>query len=283
MNNKLANDKKFYQKKLYIKVRELFVNKKYNSLIKEATNYLELFPNDVNVRFMRAKTYRKLEMFDEAINDLKYNLALDDNSHSITELYFIYYHLNKYEEAIELLPDIYSKRCINAYSVSISELVMKLQLGIEIKVKKDAKCDYIRSQIFNYSTTASLSHIQQSHITEIAENTSSFNEGINLDYLFNLIRNNLKIGKKANVDEMLEIYYFGISNIGQFNNESCNFVKVVVIPNTDNIITIYPTNSVDVNYISMIDVDYNKLFNKKEEKVKRLSQIDKFNSRLKRV
>ena len=77
---------------------------------------------------------------------------------------------------------------------------------------------------------------------------------------------------------MLEIYYFGVSNIGYINNINCNFIKVVVIPNTNNIISMYPTNEVDYNYISNLNIDYDKLF-ERNNKVKTISRIDKFNKR----
>lgn len=269
---------KHERKNMYIRIKKLFKDKKYSSYEKEATKYLEKYPNDVIVRFMRARAYRKLNRFDEAIEDLKYNLRLEDNDHSLLELYFIYYYLNRYEEAIELLPLLYQNRPINAYSVSISELVMKKQLGIDVKVRKGEKCDYIRSQIFNYSTDLALSHLDK-HINRSEENISYFNENININALFNLVRKNIKNSKKVNTEEILEIHYLGISNVGTFNNEPCNYLKVVVVPNTTNIISMYPTNNVDYNYVSNIEFEHNELFNKTEEKVKRMSKIDKFNKR----
>lgn len=280
MNRKIYNDEKFYQKKQYIKIRNLFSERKYNSVIKEATNYLDIYPNDKNIRFMRAKSYRFLEIFDNAINDLKYNLQDKDDTYSLTELYFIYYYLNMYKEAMDLLPLLYEKRCINAYSVSISELVMKKQLGIDIRLRKDVNCDYIRTQIFNYSSYMALNHIQENHIN--TEEHSCFNKDIDLNYLFKTVREEVKNSKKVNTEEVLEIHYFGVSNIGYINNNICNFIKVVVIPNTNNVINIYPIFAVNCDYTSNLNCDYSKLF-KKEEKVKSLSQIDKFNKRYRKV
>lgn len=273
---------KYERKVMYMRIKKLYKDKKYSSYEKEASKYLEKYPNDVIVRFMRARSYRKLNRFDEAIEDLKYNLTLEDNDHSLLELYFIYYYLNRYEEALELLPLLYERRPINAYSVSISELIMKKQLGIDIKVRKGDKCDYIRSQIFNYSTDLALSHLEK-HINTTEESISRFNDELNLNILFNLVRQNIKNSKKVNTEEILEIHYFGIANVGYFNNQPCNFIKVVVVPNTNNIISMYPTNDVDYNYVSNIEFDYNELFNKQEGKLKRLSKIDKFNNRYKRV
>ena len=60
--------------------------------------------------------------------------------------------------------------------------------------------------------------------------------------------------------------------------DSCNYLRVVVVPNTNDIITIYPTTTAPKDYITNINIDYSKLF-KEEEKVKKLSQIDKFNKK----
>lgn len=267
------------QRILYLNIKKLYMNKNYESLESKATKYLEKEPNDVKVRFMRAKAYRFLNRFDEAIEDLKYNLMLENNNHSLTELYYIYYHLNMYREALEILPLVYKNQCIKNYSLSISELVMKTQLGIPIRVKKDD--NYVKSQIFNYSTKEAIEHIKQ-HLKESEYVQSIYNENINIDYLFNLVRNAVKDSKKANINELLEVYFFGISNIGYCNDIPCNFIKVVVIPNTNNIITMYPTNDVDYNYTCNIECDYDKLF-KNQEKVKKISQIEKFNNRYKRV
>ena len=86
-----SHDEKEKQRLMYFRIRDLYKNKKYKSFEKEATKYLNKYPEDILVRFMRAKTYRKLNKFDEAINDLKINLKYDNNDHSLTELFYIYY------------------------------------------------------------------------------------------------------------------------------------------------------------------------------------------------
>ena len=179
MYRKLTAQDRFYQKETYIKIRDLFKDGKNKAVVKKATEYLELFPDDIHVRFMRSKCYRNLEMFDEAINDLKYNLNLELNEHSLASLYFIYYYLNRYEDALNLLLLIYETRCINAHSVSISELVMKKQLGMEVKVKDSVYNDYIKRQVLNYNEKEALNKVS-SRETQISKNVSVFNDNINL-------------------------------------------------------------------------------------------------------
>lgn len=265
------------QKDLYLRIKELYVNKKYSTVEKESTKYLDRYPNDINVRFMRARSYRKLGKFKDAIKDLNYILKFGYNDHSILELYFVYYYLNMYKEALELLPILYEKKAMKSYSVSISELVMKKQLGLEIKLKKGSRCDYIRGQILDYSTKETISHLDK-HINPTEDNISCFNEGIDIKYLFDVVRYNLDSTKKVNTEEVMDIYYFGISNIGTFKGEICNFIKVIVVPNTKNIISMYPTNNVDYNSVTNLDIEYDKLF-KRDNKVKTMSRIDKFNKK----
>lgn len=262
------NTKNYLRHKL-IKIKDLYVNKKYDALIKETTIYLNISPNELNVRFMRAKAYRYKGMFNEAIEDLKYNLTLNENAHSIVELYYIYYFLNMYEEALELLPDLYKNKYINATSLAVSEAVMKKKLGIPFKTRSN----YAISQINNFSKEMTIEHIINSHQKEL-EGKSQFHSNVDINYLFNIVTENLKNSKKANTEEMLEVHYFAVSNIGIYNSV-CNFIKVVVIPNTNNILSIYPVDNIFDSEFINLDYDRSILF-KEDNKVKSLSRIDKF-------
>lgn len=279
MNNYYDMSKK---RSMYLKIKNLYKDKKYGTVEREATKFLEQYPNDVLIRFMRAKSYRKLNRFDEALYDLEYNLNIDTGDHTITELFFLYYYLNMYEEALKILPSVYKRKSINAHSLVIAEIIMKIQLGKELNIKINSDCNYIIRQIYNYNSDITLEHIRNNH-TQTNENECCFDKNVDLDYLFELVKNNLKNENKVNKAEILEIHYIGISNVGYINNDICNYIKVVVTPNTTNILNIYPINEVDYNYVYNIECDYNKLFNNKKDKTKKLTQIDKFNNRYKRV
>jgi len=276
-NNKMRIE----QTNRYKQILNLFKENKYDRVIKEATKYLELTPNNVQVRFMRAKSYRALEQFEEAITDLLYNKKIDNNYHSITELYYIYYYLNMYDKALELLPTMYSINTMNRYSLALSEFVMKTSMGIDMKFM-EYRDEYIKNQIRNYDKEKTIIHISE-HIKENKDKTI-FNENINLEYLLDIVKNNINSSKKANINEILEVHYFLIHNIGHNQNgNSCNYIKVVVIPNTNKIISMYPVDKSKGNNDNILECDYDKLFNKNEQvKVKTISRIDKFNQRYKR-
>ena len=265
------------RKKWYLKIQKLFVTIKNSALIKESSEYLYLFPNDIDVRLMRAKVYRKTNEYEKAINDFKYILNIKKEENALANLYFLYYYLYMYKEALELLPLLYETRCINPYSLAITELVIKKQLGLDTNFKRGARCDYLKEQIVDYKEGRAINHIQ-GHFIYVDEKKSCFNENVNLNYLFNLIKNNIDNKNKGNFNETLEIYYFGVSNVGYVDNTTCNYIKVVVVPNTNNIVNMYPVNTLDYKYISNIDIDYEKLF--KSEKTKTMSsRIDKFNKK----
>lgn len=269
------------QKERYSQILKCFLGKKYEKLIKEASDFLQIEPNNLKVRFMRAKAFRFLGLFNEAISDLKYNINIEKNPHSLTELYFLYYHLNMYKEALELLPVMYEIKTIRPHSLIISELIMKQYLGIDTKVCEGLECDYIINQIKNYNLNEAIDHVKN-HV-DSKEDKSVFAEGLNVEYLVECIVNDINNSNKANIEEMLEVHYFLVPNIGySIYNNKCDYVKVVVVPNTSNIITAYPEDVIPSNYNSnILKCDYNKLFNL-TKKEKTMSRIDKFNKRYNR-
>jgi len=249
-----------------------------NAFLKHADLYLEIYPDDIDIRYKKATMYRRIGKFEEAINELKYSLNVKFDTDCLVYLFFIYYHLNMYKEALELVPLLYEKGGITPYSVSVAELVMKKQLDIPIKVKKGTRGDYIRSQIFNYSSSLALTHIQD-HLYD-DEQESKFNDKIDLGYLLTTVRNNIDNSKKLNINEVLEVHCFAVPNIGYINDTGCNYIKVVVVPNTNNVITMYPTNTVINNQAEILEYDHSLLFRQEEkEKTKRISRIDRFKSR----
>ena len=76
----------------------------------------------------------------------------------------------------------------------------------------------------------------------------------------------------------MEIYCFAVSGIGYDENSICNYVKVVVCPNTNNIVAMYPFAYIEKENIKPLDCDMDRLF-KREVKEKINSRIDKFNKR----
>ena len=280
----------------YSKIREIFYQGKFNLYIKLSTEFLEKKPNDISVRFMRAKSYRYTGNFAAAIDDLEHNFKVLENlkfnkskylekvKHTIVEYFSICYYLNKYEEAMKLLPILYENRFIKPISLYLMETIMRKQLGLPSLNHRIEKDEYIRNQVNQYDEIRALKHVLEHTQDEIdTDYKSKFTDNIDLNYLFETIKSNIKHENKVNCSEVLEIHYFAISNIGMLKNNSCNYIKVGVIPNTTDIISVYPVIDIANAIPQYLDCDRNKLFIKQEQKVKGTSQRDKFYNRYKRV
>lgn len=268
---------------IYKLISKLYENRRYKEVIDKVNKYVNIgFENDAyahNLRFLRAKSLRYLGNFEDAIKELKELSVIEkDRSYSKLELFYIYYFLNRYEDAIKLLPELYliETKHVSNHTLLIAELVMKKQLGMKVVFKRGTKSDYVKEQIINFNEEKALEHIKSHKIHEDAYvEHSRFNDNVNLDYLIECVKRDLKGNKKANIIDILEIHYFAVPGIGYDTNNLCNYIKVVVVPNTTNIISLYPYTYIEVDDISLLNCDLNKLFNRE----KNTSRIDRFNNR----
>lgn len=260
---------------LYLDIKDLNARGKHKDVIKYADRYLKL--NDSNlirgrkVRFMKARALRFLERYEEAIEILKEGMK--EEMFFGSELFFLYYFLNRYEEAMELLPLIYEyeNKTIKNYSISIMELVMKKQLGLDSTYKKGTHGDSIKEQIVNYNEQKAIEHIKAHSYNSVNDNNveSYFHKNVDIDYLIECVKENLKTSKKANKNENLEVHYFLLPNIGMYEDYICNYIKVILVPNTYNIVSMYPSSYMENDEVPILNCDFDILFSKKQ-KVKSL-------------
>lgn len=267
--------KKDRYSELYLDIKDLNARGRHKDVIKYADRYLKL--NDSNtirskkVRFMKARALRFLERYEESIEILKEGMK--EEAFFGSELFFLYYYLNRYEEAMELLPLVYNydNKTIKNYSISIMELVMKKQLGLDTTYKKGSYGDSIKEQIVNYDEKTSINHIKSHSFDMVTDNNakSYFHSNVDIDYLIECVKENLKYSKKANKNENLEVHYFLLPNIGMYEDYICNYIKVILIPNTKNIISMYPSSYMENAEVPILNCDFDVLFGKKQ-KVKSL-------------
>ena len=119
---------------------------------------------------------------------------------------------------------------------------------------------YTERQLYNYSKKEALMHIDREHDKK---EVALFNKDINLEDLFEEIPELLKDARLLNDDLFLK-YEITYENIGIVNGKRVDTFLVVVTPEKQNIITMYPHNS---------------RREKEDSKVKRKSAIDKFYER----
>lgn len=271
-------------KKSFFELQKIYKTGKRELYIKEAKKYLELNPKDYGTRYRYAKTLRYMKKYEEAIQELKYILKYDrTNGEVISFLYFTYYHLGNYSEAYKLLPMVLLYSNCNRTSIYLTKMVIKKNLNIDFEETDEIDDKYIKRQIINYNNEDALTIIQN-HFKSCSEqnskNATQFND-IDLDYLIDVVKENLILENKTIGMDVMDIYYFKIYGIGQSEFDTCSVLKVVVVPFTKDIVEMYPTSGSYTNQALPLDIDYDKLF-KRENKVKKMSRIDKFNKRYNR-
>ena len=245
--DRVKKDEKYYQ------IKGLFHESKFNPCIRAATQFLEKYGNSIQVLFMRAVCYRKIEEYNKEIDDLYAVLELDPfNVNALCELCFLYYYLNEFEKAKSILNILFDTTVIPADLID-TELLLKFKNELELlKLGKNiTKEDIVRH--------ISEKHIPDENNVEQAEDISYFYDSIDINYLYDTVKEALLDSKKANINSSYEQYYFGVPNVGRNDDEIFNFIRVIVRPGTDDIITIYPTNKIDYKNYSFLEVDYNKL------------------------
>lgn len=267
---------------LYHRLKHSYFDKKYDRFVKEATKYLSYRENHW-IRLKRAEVNIILKNYSEAESDLK--LYLNDKSvkkikYALMDLFNLYFIQGRYKEALKLLPYVKRIDVSDKFQFILVELIMKKSLGIPVETS-DYRYKYTYSQVLDYSDEKALEHIK-SHLNEDDKYHSVFNEKIDLKYLFDKVKENLCTSKKDIGKSMIDVYYFGISNVGYTLGQIDNYVKVIVIPNTYNIVTLYPTFEANSDTLNYLDIDYNKLFQREEPKQKVKSRIDKFNEKYNR-
>ena len=106
-----------------------------------------------------------------------------------------------------------------------------------------------------------------------------FTSDFPIDTVINEVKKHIPSDNKICPGLYDDVYYFKYDNCGTVNGEVTNYFKVVCFQNTNELIKMYPANDgdnipkEDLNYIQYQVVD---------SKVKRLSQIEKFNRRFNR-
>lgn len=266
------------------------------------------FENDDDAFYNLICLYIKLGNIDEAQN--YYNLFLDSVKSSFSQKEInetILYLLGK--SAMYLNDSVVANKVFNYlkdsphYRESVLEGLMKLevknenyeqayQIYLELKkideaydnnlllfilyklnrLNKDyeTRHDYYKNQLLEYSIDYAIEHIEK--------HKDMFMEKIDIVSLFDICRRSINdldpINKKYNaVDQYLLEFE---SNIGTINGKPTNRVEIRTIQDTKNILTLYPTITEKRKYTTNPISILNK---NSSQKVKRKSQIEKFNSK----
>lgn len=195
-------------------------------------------------------------------------------------LFFVRIKLLSYQEKYEELYKLCVKNISRVVDKSLNSVwfYSKKRTGRLNDEKRDVN-SYLFKQIVRYEESDFYKHIEK-HLSSYNENvdvpnSTVFEENFPLKEVVEEIKKYIPSDKRLFLGFYDDIYYFKYDECGRENKKLVNYFKVVCLHNSQDFITMCPMNC-DEN-LPYIDLNYMK----KEEpsKVKRLSQIDRFNQR----
>ena len=177
------------------------------------------------------------------------------------------YRLNKFEDV---------KKIANKFECTIQGNDLRKHIRKDVSLmdylinnKKNTDNLYSINQIRNYSRDEAINHILTKHFNMHDFNSKIIKNEEDFIKLFNIIENSLNIKNKL-VRGFFDSYIIRYDKIG-YHTDSTDFIEVICVPNTYNIITMYPSGKYREIHDKMIEID--------KSKTKKLSQVDKFYKR----
>ena len=258
--------------------------------------YLNNYPLDVSAMTYYASVLMCLNDFDSAeiVNEKskeafkKENVFLVDQdkrrivTHNIVRNSIkILIHKHQYREAIKYYYDHY-----NEFVDMGPEIIfyLKGKSGL-LDISRRTPNSYLFRQIVEYREDDFRDHIKK-HLADVNENdkeisTTFFHSEFPFEKALEEAKKHIPGKCRYNLGFYEDIYVFRYDDCGRDSDKRTNYFKVVTFEDSDHLITMCPSN--DCENLPSIDLNYLKEETLEKEnnanKVKRMSQIDKFNRR----
>ena len=199
-------------------------------------------------------------------------LDRNDSYHNIClfNLISLEIHKKNYIQAYNYFNMIESENAQKSDLVALNDFTVVFAKILDIPVDKKICQYYRRKQILNYDLELAYDHIYYGHSMEYASNSGGvFSEDIDIRKLLDTIKDELKDENliRINLFNTYKIYY---KNIGVCDKEKLDYLVVITLPFSKDILTMYPSNE---NLEEEIEKE------QKQKVIKRESQIEKFNRR----
>ena len=190
-------------------------------------------------------------------------------------------HHEKYQKLLDFYhnnPELFNQRNDMTYL----SYYCRFHLG-KINDNTFDSSSYRYLQVVNYNEDRFLDHIKKHqadyNIDLEKPNQSLFVPNFPIEKVFEETKKHIPSDNKLFPGLFDDAYYFKYDNCGRVNNKMTNYFVVICFHNTCKFLTMCPVN--DCEHFPIIDLNYLK---EKEDdvKIKRLSQIEKFNKRFHR-
>lgn len=183
----------------------------------------------------------------------------------------------KYEEAYRFY--LANTGVVDSFDVDKIVYFLKVRLGlVKENIEERASLPYFYRQAIDYQESDFLHHAKK-HCKDTLhgneDDETEFVSGFPIEEVVSEIKKYIPLDKKLYHGFVDNTYIFKYDNCGTCDRRTVNYIKVITFNDNNSIITMYPY--VKGERLPYIDLNYMKV--ESNTKVKRLSQIDKFNKR----
>lgn len=275
--------RKYYDIDRFKKLIRYKCNGSYDILLKKFEEYLEDYPYDlftINEYLnlcIKLNQLEKVKPYLENITFTKKTKEIDFSFLQILKLNY-YSRMHMFEECYTLFRKIKDdpkiKLCNgNAKYISDLDFYLRFKLGL-LKTYEYKTNRYLFQQIINYDIERAANHIQK-HIKSVENADGIIINSTHLADFLEQIQKELPNENHFNTLYFSNEYCFKSSNLSYTSGDYINLSEVITLDDTNQITTMYPSKNTD--NIPITDITSPLL--EKDSKVKRKSQIEKFNER----
>jgi len=274
--------KKYYDESELKKILSEMTVNPYSS-IEKIDNYLRRYPTDYSAHICYVNNLIVLKELKEADRLLEeIYIKVHNNRNYCSDEYRlrkfeIHYLINKikllaYQGKYSEILDLYNNNSQLLENVKMNDILLtcKMKLG---RLHSDRQLNtYLFRQIIDYQESDFLDHIKM-HLCQCnMDDKSVFSYDFPFQRVFEEIKKYIPSDNCLYYGFESDVYVFKYDFCGRDNYKVVNYFKVICFHNTDHFITMYPSTCCD----NFPYVDLNYIASCEDDKVKTLSQIDKF-------
>ncbi|MBP5684370.1 MAG: hypothetical protein J6X02_03840 [Bacilli bacterium] len=184
------------------------------------------------------KLYTKFGLYKEANDSLEKCRSYEENPQVLRYLIFLKIREKNYDDAYFFLRRLLKQPNVDKKDSNLNNLIFFVHHKMGISNENINADSYFCSQVAHYSEDEALGHLLNHYETD--KRKSSFNSDISLDQLYYEVQeriSNLYPDDMTSADK----YYIHLGRIiGKYNGEITSTICVVTVPNTNDIVTMYP-------------------------------------------
>ena len=259
---------------------------------KQFIRYLDEYPKDFNAYSYYISLLISLGEIENAINITnRVNELVNQTGFVENEKYkyfkesmlFSQLRLLSYQEKYSELYRLINNNRDLIKNMELHQIIFYCRSKLNLITDRNNREDYSYSyrQIMDYQEGDFLDHIRK-HLADCIDDYKEINQNLfcsnfPIYEVIDEIRKYIPSDKRIFRGFFTDSYTFKYNECGRDNNKITDYFSVICFHNTDNIITMCPVSNVE--YYPWIDLNYMK---REDEKIKRKSQIDRFNARYNR-